>query len=625
VRSSERAGNESEARAPEVCRGAPRARRPARRRAGAGWAAALWLAAGPALADSPLDPLDVPLGLGPTPEQQIALAPAERIERAAKELGSRGYPQLPVLALALLVDGASPEDVERGVELAPEIPSLRIEAALERRSELDALAALGGLFTSFPCLGWLLSLLSGAAAAGLCLAAAVLAACAFLHSVSLHVHALGHRVGRPLEPAAAVALLAALSFLPLLGLGPATVLAVLGALGIVRLAPRAALACGCALALACLWVGPGLDLWSRLVFSPAENAAIWAAWRIERAQPLPSDFALLERAVQEEPDDLVYRLALATYFKRLGDLERAQQQIATVPPTASPELQARAINFSGILELARGNLDAALQQFGRARSLQESAAVLYNLSQAHARNLNLDKRHEMFESALELDPDLVGRYAARSGTSIHDYLIQEPVPAHLFLPHLLVRSDDADAFSAQLRTRLLGFAAPRWLWLALAAVALCAVWLRRANLLRCRRCDRPVCGRCTPAAAVAETCLRCERLLTSRARVDARVREEQSRVDRRVQRLLRWQRAALTLLLPGIGSWFAGRPFLGWLRICVFAFALSLPAVAQQLPVPFEVGRLALVLPLGAAAGVGLVVYLWALLESRAWILGRYV
>jgi hypothetical protein len=319
----------------------------------------------------------------------------------------------------------------------------------------------------------------------------------------------------------------------------------------------------------------------------------------------------------------VYRLALATHFKRIGDLEHAHAQVSLVPPGADPVLQARAANLDGILALATGDLSSALSRFEKARSFEESAAVLYNLSQAYARNMELEKRESVFSVARNLDPELVSHHAANSGSNVHAYLIQEPVPVGILLRRLLQRSEDAAAFGDELRERFLGPVLPAWSWMALAGLALLTAWTRLPGLVRCRRCDRPVCGRCAPAAAVAETCVRCERLFSNRSRVEARVRREQAQLDRALQRRLRFLRAGLSVLIPGLGSWIVGRPVLGWLRIFACAVALCIPFIAAQLPVPFEVGRLGHVLPLALGLGSASVLYAWALFEGYSWLSGK--
>jgi len=571
-----------------------------------------------------VEPLEVPRGLGPAPEQHPDLAPQARIELGLASRMERGYPERPMLAWSLIRESqrvSNPALASRAVEVASNTPMIVFEAFLAGasgatpldlvrsfRSNLPALVWLGGLI----CLGLLL-----AALASLTIAASV----GMARTLTLHGHAISHQLPGESTPSwlGPLALVALLSVLPLFGFGPLLCVASMATLAIVRSsAPQGAWLVGLLVA-AGLAIGPGLDYTARILTQPLAQPQLAAAWRGEKREPLPLDAAYLEaaaradRASDDAADSDAAQLVdpIATYawgssLKHQGRLDEAER-VLRERGAADRQLESRSSNLLGILHLARGDVSSALSEFERARAVSESATVLYNLSQTYARSVELLKRESLYAAARDLDPDLVSQYASLEGANVHRYVIQEPLPLGLYLARVFDDTPQARAWVADMRARALGAWVPGIGWLLLPLLGGVGWALRRENLSRCRRCDRPVCRACMPPGGGA-ACARCERLFSARARIDARVRKQQAELDRKQQNRLRWLRCVWSALFPGIGAWRHGNAWFGGTRLVLGALALGGLAASWLTPVPFEVGSAARV-PVWGFAGLLGVLY----------------
>jgi tetratricopeptide (TPR) repeat protein len=544
----------------------------------------------------------------------------DRVERAAAALQDRGYTELPILAWALLDVAAREQSSElamRASELAPGNPAVRFESARIARSLPELILSVAAFATSFPALVWVASWLGGALGAALLAAAGVSVAIGFMRALGLHGHAIGHIAIHSDPPGwpGMLLVLSAVALLPATGIGPLLLAAVLGLLALPRLALREALALALVMSAAGLCAGPGLDHWARIAALRSHDNAVFGAWRLERSQPLPGDLERLEAAVGQRPEEGLLRLALATARKRAGDIEGAAALLTGFPQRATDAMRARALNLEGILLLARGDVDAAVRLLERARGFDESAPILYNLSQAHGRALDLVDQTELFQAARGLDPELVSGRTALEGTNLHRYTIELPAPLAAYAAYALGSSPEAQELAADWREILLGPSSPDRGWLALPAAGLLGLLLRRASLRRCTRCLGAICLRCAPGAQDGSTCARCMRVRVPDPRSDARMRKLQAELDRRRQVLLARLLAVAGLVCPGLALMIEGRVLAGALRLGGVAAALGALAAARGVPAPAEVGGLA-VLPL--AGSLALLVPLYALGASAS-------
>jgi hypothetical protein len=586
----------------------------------------IWLlcAAGPALAQKDsADPLDVPRGSGPAAESLAHLSPDARIERAVEAMHQRGHRELPVQAWALLDQArqqASPALAVRAVELAPSNPAVRYEAARQLRSPVELVHALIALGQSFPGLVWVVSLVGGALGVGLCLLAFLVVLVTFARTVGLHGHMLGHLISRTDPPAwpGVLLILMVLVILPLAGIGPALLVAVAATVATLRLGRPQATAVVVVLVLAGVALGPGLQLWSRFAAIQGRDPALAAAWRVEASQPLPGDRQHLEHALVLRPEDLLLRLALASAWLREGEIARVEAVLDQLPPSASADFLARADNLRGTALLARGDIDGAIAAYESGRATRESAALLYNLSQAYGRAVLLPERSALFSAARDLDPELISEYAAFEGANVHRFVIQESPSLLTYLKRGTAPGVEAEKLTDEIRSWSLGPRAPGWAWALLPVGALLATLARRKTIWRCSRCERPVCQSCLPKdAAVGATCVRCARLFTTNASSDPRMRKRQLELDRRRQRLLGTTLAGLALLLPGAGRVAEGRVGAGGMCFFLLGTALGLVAISHLFTAPVELGGFARALPLIAGLLLASPVLLAALLEAR--------
>ncbi len=582
----------------------------------------------PVAADtSHADPLAIPRGPGPRPERSARLGTLERVERAQAALADRGYSEFPMLAWALLEkareEGAPEEMITRALTLAPNTPSVHFEAAQAILNPLELVRALLAFPANLPALLWLITILGAAAGVGVGVAAGAVVTVAFARALPLHGHRFGHLLhsqNPPLWPGVLV-LLAALALLARLGLGPVLVLGAAGLLATIGTRLRQAASVAVALLVLGLLAGPLMKQWARLVTVSGHEHGLLAAWRIDRgAQPLPNDRERLERQLAGHPEDPFLRLTMATAWLREGELTRAEKLLKGASQDAPPWLAARFSNLQGIVHLARGGVAAAVSAFERARSNEESAPILYNLSQAHGRALDLMKQSSYFKRARELDPDLIQQRTLSASSSVHRLLIHTPIPLVGYLEHGLRESPEARGVARESRRWLLGEQVPEWAWLALPPLALLGFVFRGSTIRACASCGRPVCPLCGAARSGEPSCSRCAQLQTSDPLSDShRQLQRELKRRRRLAKVL----SGVSLLLPGVNRIRDGRVSRGALRAFLATTGMALLFLADALPVnvscaipaPFEVGGLGVTLLVIAGLVLMAPLYTWGVVE----------
>jgi tetratricopeptide (TPR) repeat protein len=572
------------------------------------------------------EPLVVPRGL-PTAATTTGASSVDRIEAVAQALHDRGFEELPVVAWAMLDVGRREQAasvVERAAELAVSTPSLQFEAARELRSFAHLVRALLAVPRSLPGLIWLLSVGGAVVGCGLLIAAALLMALAFARTATLNGHLLGHLITTQDPPSwpGVLVILLALALLPLAGAGPALVLAAAGMIAAPRLGRGERLAPAVLLVVAGLVLGPALDAWSRIGALAGQDPALVSAWRLENAQPLAGDRERLASVAEARRDDLLLRVVLAKTWLRSGDLERADALLRELPSVAEPALLARAETLRGTVAVARGDLEAGIAAFEVARAAEESAAVLYNLAQAHGRAVRLMERSSLFEAARALDPDLVTKYTAFAGSNVHRYLIQDPVPLSIYVQRAFQASAESRAIVRTVRAWAFGPRTPGWVWLLLPAAGMTGLLFRRGTIWRCGRCSRAVCGHCDSSEGATETtCGRCARLFSRDGRSDPRLRRQVLDLEKRQQRLTAAALAGVALAAPGVSRILEGRMKGGAIALVMLTLGWTFALSPQVLVAPFELGELGDWLWLVPAAMLIPVAYLVGLLDARGYLL----
>jgi tetratricopeptide (TPR) repeat protein len=545
----------------------------------------------------------MPLGPLPSPAQPRG---PDFLLRASGELGTRGAE--PAYAARALVETARRTGdaalARRAVDLAPDTPVVALEALRAWLRPEFAASAARALTRSFPALLW--AAVAGGAVLGGALLFWTLGLQIFgaLRGLPLLGHAFAHSIRLPdlVAWAGALLFLALLALLAGVGLGPASLIALVGCVSAMRLRAAESVAVALSLVISGLVLGPGLDLWARAAAHLEPGSALASAWRVERGYPLPGDALTLDRALEKRPGDALVRLALAKARLRVGDSARARVLLAS-EPAEWPEVRAAERSLRGALELGDGNVGKAVEEYERAREQHESAAVLFNLSQAYGRALRLDEQAPTYRAARLLDPHAVERYASAAVDAKH-LIVPVNVPARVYLARATSASPAATRLARELRSRLLGRGLPDATWMALPLLGLVGVGLRRGTITRCKRCERTLCSACSPENRDTSVCVRCVRLFEDRQNIDARVRKEQLEIDRRRQRRLDLRTGGLALLLPGFEPLLRGRCSAGALQLGCAAFGAVLLLSSRWTAAPWEVGPLGIWI--GWIGGIGL-------------------
>ncbi len=552
----------------------------------------------PALAElERADPLEVPSEPVTDPARVRELAPTERLDVAVASYRDHGYEELPYVAWGLVrlaAELGDPQLAERALEIAPGVPAIWFRAALATRNPVHALRAAESFSASLPAALWALSTVGGVLGAGLLAAASALLVLAMVRGAPLHAFSWARRFSpdAPLVWPGVLLAITALCLLTLGGIGWLAVLCTGGALASTRLRRGETLGVAAVVGVVALVVGPGLDLWARVATHLEHDAVLTAAWRVERGHDLPGDAALVEAARLARPSDALLAVAAATHLRRGGQVDEALAILPDPAGVAQPRLQLAVLNLRATLQLAGGDVVAAIDDLERARSADESARLLFNLSQAYGRALRLMDNKAAFNAARELDPVLVSDF--EQGQTLHRFLMSYPIPMHTFLQRALLATAESAAYAREMRARLLGRALPDFAWLVLPVLSVAILLLRRSTVQRCSRCDRLMAARGRRRGAPVTTCVRCERLFERKDSIDARVRKRQLDLDRQQQRANALRVAALGAFVPGVIAVHEGQIVRGVVQIGLAATGVALLLIARTAAAPWEVGAIAI-------------------------------
>ena len=545
--------------------------------------------------DAEADPLQVPAGRGPEPDENLSTPLVQRLQGVWEARRERGFREAPLLAWALLsrpdmtADGSQ---IEAALALAPSTPSVRFEAGRQLRSPSEVIQAILTVPRTLPALLWLAPVVGGALGAALVLGTLLICCVSFVRSLTLHGHALGHALLGKEPPSwpGGLLIVSALVLASAFGVGPALLPGWAGRIASIRLPARGAAALAIALAVTGAALGPGLDYWARIATVHQSDPALLAIWRADRGGVLPGDRGLLDRVVVRQPEDVGARIGVALIAGREGDLDAARAVLDYSEGEGAVSLFANADNLRGILQLADGYIAKAVNAFQDAGATRESAAVLFNLSQAYARGVRLLERSGQFESARSMDPELINHYARNVGTNIHQFLIWEQLELSAYVERVFRPSTVASHAATRIRTGLLGTLLPGVAWLLLPLLGLLGLLIRRKGIHRCMRCARVLCAVCVPNSR-SRSCQRCSKLFARGTRADPRIRAQQMKIETRRARQRALVRSVLALLIPG-----SGRAMSGKVSSALFSAGASILAalliLGEQPVAPFELGAL---------------------------------
>ena len=567
-----------------------------------------------------------PMFTGATAVERAWQAPAEslerRIELTRRAALSVGTWDLDPAARALIRGGAAsagtPIERARGaVDLAPHLPAAHLWLAkalwLHEESPMDAVRAVVGGLHAIPghaegslwFAGSGLYLLAVALLGG----GLILITLAGLLSAPHAAHDLSHLLpGKP-PGFARYALLGALLLAPLaFGEGVLGVAGVLLAIGVAygRGAHRVALGLAAAGVFCALYPLPRLA-GAALEAFPSDTVAR-AAYSTAQGIASPVDLTRLEAASEEDP--LALR-ALAIHARQTGSLGTADalyQRLLEEDPT-----DVALMNNAANVRLDLGHVSSALELYDLALEWEESAVVLFNLSQAYGRAFQVDDLNRALADAQRADGELIAHLASLQRTKNEDFVVDLPLPASLMWERVLA-SDGGHAVAAEFRApfapgRLGGTRDHAG---AALLIAVAVGWLlgsRFSTSRWCTRCGDRQCARCG-GKPDADLCESCTRLFYQPEKTDRTRRSERIEALRERESRMRRLTTVASILLPGAAGLLADRPMRAWLgSIC---FALVCAAVLWRggvVPDPWVVGAAAPIAFLGSAAIAALVYF----------------
>jgi tetratricopeptide (TPR) repeat protein len=494
-----------------------------------------------------------------------------RVERTLHAALEAGRPNLDAPARALLLDeslGAPLHRAEGAVRLAPDLPLARIALARALWSEQRDLAGAVGQIgqaarashRNLEASLWLrattlhalfLSCVIGSLLFLFVSGGSLLAAAARL---------LGKIPGAP-PLVSRAALVAGMLLIPAaLGEGLFGVALGFAALGLSAADRWQRLAVGFALVVSIAGLHLLGDRAAEELVALGSNPAAEAAFAVEHAQPSRFEIDRLKRAPAGDP--LVAR-ALALHARRTGDLESADRHFTALiddVASASPSL----LNNAANVRLALDRTSEAIQLYEAAARRSHEVVVLFNLSQAYGRLVQLDRQDLALAEAQVIDPvalaALTDLYARSPRTLVADLPVEtKAIRARLRDPGAARHAATA------LRSRF----APGWLGRSPLGSALGAALALALGFGVAMASRRLTAGgeRGALDSAIAL-------LLTRREVADpfprvvqlAALRNQQARVER--------IRFLLSLFVPGAAGIVSRHPILGLLASLLFASTL---------------------------------------------------
>ncbi len=328
------------------------------------------------------------------------------------------------------------------------------------------------------------------------------------------------------------------------------------------------------LALAAVTVGPivaSLDTQLRT----ADNALYTASLAAVEGVPDRGELELLTRAAQADPQDRDLGYLLGVGLKRAGYYEEAAEHYRQL--LAADPNDAYARNNLADIEFSRGAYDAALQHYKQGVSSSDPAVAAtsyYNQSIAHLQKFEYEAFNEAKSNADRLAPERVARYEGWKYDT-GDYAVVdlgmtpeqvrtkfEGVGDGVGVRNLVRGGPTRGGGSWSVGSLLDRFTAG----IALAALVVFLVGRWRgpkAFTLYCGRCGTAFCRHCHLGRVAGGLCSQCYHLFVVRDGVSGPARNrklsEVQQAESRRSRVFR----VLSVLSPGAGHLYAGRPLVG--------------------------------------------------------------
>lgn len=523
---------------------------------------------------------------------------ARQTRRRALEIGSSG---LEPAARALVASEAGDRELEHrrlAVMLAPELPIAHMSLAAAQWRAGEVRESVASVFRSLVAVPrhleatiWLVgSLLLMLATVFVC------GSIAFMLVVGISgfaraSHDLGDLLSKRMPGFARAALLCAGVGLPialgegLLGL----VLAIFG-IGVVYGGPRHRAVLAMAAVLLFLGLQPILGMAGTALDALDADPVATASLAVIRDNATSAQVALLGDA-ELQGDALAARM-LAVRAARHGDRAQAQRRHQSLfEQQAADPMVLTALGNGAFRE---GRIREAIDYYERAQAVEESAVLMFNLSQAYARAFRMEEFELTMQRAQALGHESVGELADFGDTEL---VADIRIPIAPIRDRMLAAANGqafVDAAMATLAPGRLG-ETPLHLAGGFVLVFLLGSLLtsRFQHAGGCARCGRRICARCDDSMWSADLCDGCHHLFNRPQGTDPQLR--MARLQALRKREVRIDKIATTvsLLIPGLSGLLARRPDLSFVSLLFFASATVLFVWRHgAVPDPIAVGSI---------------------------------
>jgi tetratricopeptide (TPR) repeat protein len=479
------------------------------------------------------------------------------------------------------LSGAGFERAQAAVALSPDLPAARMALAretwLEGNSPIAAVRAAFGALLAIPrhfeASIWFsattLYICALALIVGGLLTLTIYGVFAFIHAS----HDIGDLITSAMPAFARAALLGAVMLVPLaLHQGLLGFALTFFSVGLIYGAGRQRLV----LCLAAIAVLVGAFPMARLagtLLTAYVEAPIEAAVFATDGFALPGELRLLESVAESDP---MAAMALAVASRRAGNLAEADAQYRRL-------LQREPANYAGAnnaanVKLELGQLESAIDLYRRSLDMNDSATVLFNLSQVQGQAFKLDEVGPTLAAAQRLDPARIAELTMLQGGDLASFTVDLPLPRRMLWERVLA-ARSGESFAAELRSALgsgaLGQSAPLSVgaFVSIAILSLVAA-SRWKSSHRCSRCGRRMCPRCEPELGEEEECESCNRLFQHPETTDRSMRAVRVNALRFREKRLARVRLIVSILLPGAAGALARCPWASFIGALSAAIAI---------------------------------------------------
>lgn len=506
---------------------------------------------------------------------------AERARRRALEVGADN---LEPAARALVATDDPTRALENGrlaVQLAPDLPiaHMALAGAYWRAGQYrDCLSQIFKSLAAIPrhleASIWLVGSLLVVVAAVLIGGSLAFSFAVGAAGFSRASHDLGDLLSNHMPGFARAALLCALVGVPV-ALGEGLVGLMLGVLGIgvVYGGPRHRVVLALAVALFMVGLYPALQLAGTALDALDADPIATASLAVVRDAAMPAQITLLQEA-ELQGDDLAARI-LAVRAMRQGDTDRARERFVRLfeEKAADPLV----LTTLGNMAFRSGRTDEAIDYYERAQAVEESAVLMFDLSQAYARDFRMEEFELTMQRAQVLDANVVNELSAFADP---EFVVDMPFPIVPIRNRMLAEAD-----GRALVDSVVAIVAPGWLGesplhmagaFALVLFGGGLVSSRFQHAGRCGRCGRRICARCDDSMWSSDLCDGCHHLFNRPQGTDPQLRMARiSALRKRESRIDKLSTFA-SVAVPGVSGLLARRPDLAFVSILFFAATVAL-------------------------------------------------